>query len=113
MMRRQFQIGTTDGHGGEGRGSSQQITEPISGQASSARYRTHGVRIQRIVAGNRNNASAIGHHYVLTLASDPEARFLQNPYGVQMIDARQFRRQAGTWTSRISSCSASSPATSK
>ena len=62
------------------------FTEP--GIAHDAAHRKC---INGIVPGDGDDSHTVGHHDVLALAGDSEARFLQSPYRVLMVDTRNAR----------------------
>lgn len=47
----------------------------------------HRERVHRIVARDSEDARAVGHHRVLPLADDPEARLLERADRVEVVDA--------------------------
>jgi len=56
-------------------------------QAGGSHNHSHRVRIHWIVSWDRHNASPIGHHNVLPLPYDTEARLLKRPNGALVCDA--------------------------
>ena len=53
----------------------------------------HRKRVDRIVAWDRKDPLAVGHHDVLTLARNPEARLLEGAHRIEVIDARDLRQR--------------------
>ena len=60
----------------------------LDAQASITHDTAHGKRINRIVAGNSENANAIRHDNMLALTENANASFFKSSTSVQMIDAR-------------------------
>ena len=52
------------------------------------------VRVDGIVARDRQDAHAVGHHDVLPLSHDSESRLLECPHRVQVVDARDLRHRS-------------------
>jgi hypothetical protein len=48
------------------------------------------VSVDRIMTWDRDDALAIAHHDVLSLAKDSESRLLQRPHGVEMVNTRDL-----------------------
>ncbi len=51
----------------------------------------HGKCIDGVVPGNGDDPDTVGHHDVLALPGDAEARFLQSPHRILMGDTRNAR----------------------
>lgn len=74
---------------------SQQSAKFVDGKARITYDATHGQRVDRIMARDRENARAIGHDDVLALTGDAKADFLESSDGIQVVDAREL----GHWSS--------------
>ena len=70
----------------------QQLTKLLYGKTCIARDTTHGEGIDGIVPRNRNDARAVAHYDVLSLAHDSKASFLKRAHSVQVVDARDGRQ---------------------
>ena len=82
---------------------SEEFSEPIDREAGIEHDPSHRGCVHRVVARNRGRSRPVGHDDVLTLSRDAEARLLQRPYGVKVVDARQLgHAQAATSTSLTS-----------
>src|SRR5262249_43684318 len=68
---------------------SQEPAELLVGQARVAHDVAHGDRVDRVVPGDDEDAAAVRHHDVLTLAGHPEAGLLQGADGIQGVDPGQ------------------------
>jgi len=79
----------------------QQRAEFLNGQAGIVHDPAQRQRVDRIVAGNSEDARAIRHERVLAFAGDPKADLVKRADGPLMADASDF--QEATSTSRISS----------
>ena len=64
----------------------QERTEFFFTEPSIAYDAAHRKRVDGVVPGNRDDPDTVRHHYVLGLPGDTEARFLQSPYRVLMVD---------------------------
>ena len=74
---------------------SQQLAKPLDRKPRVADDTAHGEGVDRIVARDGNDPSSVGHHHVLALARDAEARLLQGAHGGEVIDAGDFRQGLG------------------
>src|SRR6266513_3453441 len=63
----------------------QQRSKLLDGKARVAGNPAHRERVDRIVAGNGHDASAVAHDNVLPLTQDPKPRFFESAYGVEVI----------------------------
>ena len=71
----------------------QKLAKVFGGEAGVARDLSHRERIYGIMARNRHDPLAVGHHDVLPLPSDVKSYFLARTNGIEVIDARQARHQ--------------------
>ena len=71
--------------------ASQQLAKLLHGKACVTHNPAHSAGIHGIVSRNREDADAISHDDVLSLADNPKAIFLQSSQGFLMIDTRDFR----------------------
>ena len=95
-------------------GRSEQLSEFFDGKARISDDPAEGVRIDGVVARDRQNADAIGHDDVLALPGDPEPRLLQRAHRVEVIDSGDFRQcQSDTSISRTCSFRSSSSTTAR
>ena len=70
-----------------------QFSKLLDGKTSVPGNATHGERVDRVMARNRDDPLAVAHHDVLSLAKDSESCLLQRPYGVEMVDAGNLRQR--------------------
>jgi hypothetical protein len=54
---------------------------------------THRECVDWIVAWDRKDPLAVGHHDVFTLARNPEARLFEGAHRIEVIDARDLRQR--------------------
>jgi hypothetical protein len=73
-------------------GISKQFPERLGSQSSAPDDHRHGIRVDRIVPRNGNDALAIRHHNMFPLASNPESHPLQRTDGAQVGDAGDAHR---------------------
>ena len=73
------------------RAALEQLLECFNTQAGVAHDAAHRERIHRIMARDREDAGAVRHDDVLTLADNAEACFLQSPHRIQVVDAGNLR----------------------
>ena len=79
----------------------QELLEFFDGETSVTNDTAHCVFIDRVVAGNRENTTAVTHYNVLTLIDDFETGFFQSSNSPEMIYASKLRHDyTGTSTSR-------------
>jgi hypothetical protein len=60
-------------------------------QSGAFGNRTHGNRVNGIVAGNDEPLFAVGHHDVSALPGDVIAEFFKNADGIALVYSRKFR----------------------
>ncbi len=65
----------------------EKLLESLDAQASITHDTAHGKSIDWVVAGNRENADAIRHNYMLALTQDAKAGLFQSSNSAQMFDA--------------------------
>ena len=70
----------------------QQSTELFDRQTRIASDAAHGECIDGIVPRDGNDARAIAHDNMLSLARDMKAGFLERAHSVKVIDAREARQ---------------------
>lgn len=69
----------------------EQLLERLDTQAGVAGDAAHRKGVDRIMTRDSEDADAVRHHDVLTLADDAKSCFLQCPHRIKMIDAGYLR----------------------
>ena len=64
----------------------QEFAKFIGCQTSIADNPAHGERVDRIVSGDRDDSSVIGHDDVFTLTGNPESCLLERAHGIEVVD---------------------------
>jgi hypothetical protein len=74
----------------DGQNKLQELPKLVDGEAGVARDTAHSDRVDRVVAGNGEDARAVAHDDVLALAQHHKPCLLKRPDCIEVIDAGEL-----------------------